>query len=50
MKSLIKDVLNQYVIFYGNAQRHSLGVNLPQFMSESDLIPVADGESYMAIM
>lgn len=45
MKSLIKDVLNQLVIFYGNAQRHSLGVNLPQFMSESDLIPVADGES-----
>lgn len=45
MTSLIKYVLNQMVVFYGNAQWHSLGVNLPQFMSESDLIPVADGES-----
>lgn len=45
MKSLIKDVFNQLVIFYGNTQLHSLDVNLPQFMSESALIPVTDGES-----
>ncbi len=45
MNSLIKYVLNHFVIFYWNERLHSLGMNLTQFMSESDLIPVADGES-----